>query len=70
MIHETAASLLTQLQDGSATSVDVTQAYLDQIEKHDAQVGAFLAVDKDAAIQQARDIDERRAAGKPVGKLE
>ncbi len=69
MIHETAASLLTQLQDGSATSVDVTQAYLDQIEKHDAQVGAFLAVDKDAAIQQARDIDERRAAGKPVGKL-
>ena len=69
MLHETAATLLKSLHDGSATSVDITTHFMDRIEKHDAQVGAFLAVDRDRALARAADIDERRSAGKPLGQL-
>src|SRR5207247_10736923 len=46
-----------------------TQAYLQQIQKHDSRIKAFLLVDPDAALARANEIDNRRAAGKPVGKL-
>src|SRR5439155_3914929 len=37
--------------------------------KHDGKVKAFLLVDPEAALARAKEIDDRRAAGKPVGKL-
>ena len=69
MIHQTAASLLKTLEDGDATAVEVTQSFLDRIDTHDSQVGAFLTVNKDAALESANDIDRRRKAGQPIGKL-
>lgn len=69
MIHETATSLLRQLQEGQVSSVELTQAFLNQIEQHDRQVGAFLSVRREVALQEAAQIDRRRQAGEPVGKL-
>lgn len=65
----TATEQLVKLTSGEITSVELTQAYLDRIEKLDPTIHAFLLVDADAALDQARQIDERRAAGKPVGRL-
>ncbi len=67
--HSTANQLLQQMQAGRLSSAEITSAYLDQIERHDPRVGAFLRFDRDAALQQARAIDERRAQGQPLGKL-
>ena len=64
-----AADSLELLAKGEVTSVDLTQACLDQIAAVDQQVGAFLAVDADAALARATEIDRRRAANKPLGKL-
>jgi aspartyl-tRNA(Asn)/glutamyl-tRNA(Gln) amidotransferase subunit A len=64
-----AADLLRDLESRQVSSVELTQAYLDQIQKHDGQIKAFLLVDPDAALARAKEIDDRRAAGKPVGKL-
>ena len=69
MIDQTAATLLEMLGKGETTSVDITQAYFDQIEALDGQVGAFLSTNKPAALEQAESIDKRRAAGESVGKL-
>ena len=69
MIHETAASLLRMLNDGEATSVEITKSFLDQIESHDGQVGAFLSTNASAALEQAETIDKRRSAGESLGKL-
>jgi aspartyl-tRNA(Asn)/glutamyl-tRNA(Gln) amidotransferase subunit A len=68
-IHRPAVDLLRDLDTRQVSSVELTQAYLDQIRKHDGRIKAFLHVDPDAALARAREIDERRAAGKPVGKL-
>src|SRR6478672_8489093 len=69
LITRSAADLLRDLTSRKISSVDLTRAYLDQIQKHDAKIKAFLLVDPDAALARAKEIDERRASGKPVGKL-
>ncbi|MEN6558867.1 MAG: Asp-tRNA(Asn)/Glu-tRNA(Gln) amidotransferase subunit GatA [Thermoguttaceae bacterium] len=55
-----------QLTAGKATSVDVTQEYLDRIKQRDPNVQAFLRVDPSAALVQAEAIDRRRKAGEPT----
>src|SRR5688572_5983250 len=67
--HRSAADLLRDLEACKVSSTELTRAYLDQIQKHDGQIKAFLLVDPDAALARAKEIDDRRAAGKPVGKL-
>ncbi len=64
-----ASELLTDLESRKVSSVELTRTYLDQIQKHDGKVKAFLLVDPDAALARAKEIDDRRTAGKPVGKL-
>ncbi len=69
LISKSAAEHLRDLEARKVSSVELTRAYLDQIQKHDAKIKAFLLVDPDAALARAKGIDDRRAAGKPVGKL-
>ena len=63
------SELQTRLNSGEISSVDVTTAHLDAIERHDAQIHAFLHVNRDRALQQAQAIDEKRASGKTMGLL-
>ena len=69
MIDQSATTLLKSLSAREASSVEVTQAFLQQIARCDAQVGAFLHSDAEAALEQAEEVDRRRAAGQPLGKL-
>ena len=69
MTSQTATELVRQLAEGEITSVELTKAYLDRIERHDGRVKAFLRVDPAAALAQAEEIDRRRKAGKPLGPL-
>lgn len=62
-----AGELVTQLRDGGVSSVEVTTAFLDAIDDRDQQVGAFLHVDRDAALKRAASIDAHRAAGSSLG---
>ncbi len=69
LIRQDAATLSAALQAGEITSVELTQACLDRIDAVDDRVHAFLFVDRDAALAAARQIDERRADGSPLGAL-
>src|SRR3954449_2082189 len=64
-----AIELLQNLESRKVSSAELTRSYLDQIQKHDGAVKAFLLVNPEAALARAKEIDDRRAAGKPVGKL-
>ena len=64
-----ATELLEGLNEGRWSSVEVTSAFLNQIEACDEQLGAFLLVDRQGALERAEEIDARRRAGKEVGKL-
>ncbi|WP_425398873.1 Asp-tRNA(Asn)/Glu-tRNA(Gln) amidotransferase subunit GatA [Aeoliella sp.] len=64
-----AAEQSRKLAAGEVSSVELTQAYLDRIEKHDGSVGAFLRYDAERALATAKQIDQRRAAGESLGLL-
>jgi aspartyl-tRNA(Asn)/glutamyl-tRNA(Gln) amidotransferase subunit A len=64
----TATELLAaQLQGESAEAI--TRAYLGAILARDSDIRAFLQVDANAALAQARAVDAKRKAGQPLGKL-
>lgn len=69
LIDQTASQLLDALNSGTATSAEITTAFLDRIEAHDEAVHAFLRVDRDAAMAQAEAVDAKRKAGESVGRL-
>jgi aspartyl-tRNA(Asn)/glutamyl-tRNA(Gln) amidotransferase subunit A len=70
LTRRTAAELAAALADGETSSVEVTQAHLDRIAEVDGAVHAFLHVDTDGALEQARAADARRAAGAPASALD
>jgi aspartyl-tRNA(Asn)/glutamyl-tRNA(Gln) amidotransferase subunit A len=63
------SQLLAAMTSGEFTAVNLATAFLDQIAAHDKQIQAFLHVDREGALQQAAIVDEKRRAGKPLGKL-
>ena len=69
LIHSTARELLSHLSSGETTSEELTRLYLDQIEQHDAAVGAFIRTLAPSALERVAEIDARRASGKPLGLL-
>jgi len=65
----TTGQQLDAMQSGTASAVEITQAYLDEISTHEETVGAFLTVDSAGALAQAAEVDRKRSAGDPLGKL-
>ncbi|MCE9552099.1 MAG: aspartyl/glutamyl-tRNA amidotransferase subunit A [Planctomycetes bacterium] len=69
LLHHSAAALLDLLKGKQITSVEIVEAHLAQIDRHDGEVHAFLRVDRQRALDQAAAIDLRRQRGEPVGAL-
>ena len=65
----TAADLAARIAAREVSSEEVTRAHLDQIEKVDGEINAFLHVGADAALDAARAVDARLAAGEELGPL-
>jgi aspartyl-tRNA(Asn)/glutamyl-tRNA(Gln) amidotransferase subunit A len=70
LTRRTAIELGQALAAGETTSVEITRAHLDRIAAVDGEVHAFLHVDAEGALEQARASDERRAAGRLAGPLD
>ncbi len=69
IISATAADLLYRLEGEEVSAVEVAEAFLDHIEKTDNGIGAFVSVQAEKALAQARRIDEKREQGLPLGVL-
>src|SRR5438309_9228020 len=69
LIECTAGELLALLSRGEITSENLTADFLNSISKRDARVRAFLHVDEQHALDQARAVDTKRGRGEPLGRL-
>ncbi|MEU8822939.1 Asp-tRNA(Asn)/Glu-tRNA(Gln) amidotransferase subunit GatA [Streptomyces sp. NPDC048636] len=65
----TAAEIAARVASGELTAVEVTEAHLARIEAVDEKVHAFLHVDREGALRQARAVDEKRERGEELGPL-
>jgi aspartyl-tRNA(Asn)/glutamyl-tRNA(Gln) amidotransferase subunit A len=69
MIDLTAAELLHHLAQGDVTALGLTEQFLGAIDRVEPKVRAFLLVDAEGARSKAREVDERRRRGEPLGAL-
>jgi aspartyl-tRNA(Asn)/glutamyl-tRNA(Gln) amidotransferase subunit A len=69
LIKLTASEIATGIAVGDISSVEVTQAHFDRIEKVDDRVHAFLHLTKDSALSDAAKVDAKRKAGEKLGPL-
>ena len=63
MLSKTVAELSAALDRKDVSSVELTQAYLDRIEKLNPDLNAYITVCKEQALKQAAEADKQRAAG-------
>ncbi len=58
------------LEEGKFTSVELLEAVYKRIDEADGEIGAFLSLAKETAIESAKASDDRRAKGETLGKLD
>ena len=69
MIRKNASEMAAALAANEISSVELTKAHLDQIAAVDNDVHAFLYVDNEGALAQAKAVDEARAKGEVLSPL-
>ncbi|RVX44302.1 aspartyl/glutamyl-tRNA(Asn/Gln) amidotransferase subunit A [Nonomuraea polychroma] len=69
LIHKTAAELGAMIAAGEVSAVEVAEAHLDRMAEVEPKVRAFLHVDREVTLEQARDVDARLKAGEKLGAL-
>jgi len=58
-----------KIRQGILSSADLVAACLDRIEETDGQLKAWVHLDAEHALRQARELDDIRRAGRPIGRL-
>ena len=69
MLNTSAKELAMRMWMGELSSVEVTQFYIDRIEKHNPAINAVIAERFEAALDEARQADMKVRRGEPLGAL-
>lgn len=67
---ESLADLVAGLEAGRLSSVGIVQTCLDRIDQLEAQVRAWVMVDREGALKAAAEADQRRRAGTVLSRLD
>ncbi len=55
--------------EGEASAVEIATHFLKRINDHKDELGCFISVFDEEVLERAKALDEKKAAGKPLGKL-
>src|SRR5438128_2903918 len=69
MIERSARELSQLVAAGTISAEQLSRACLDAIRRHDPRIRAFLHVDDESVLSQARAIDAKRSKGERLGAL-
>jgi len=69
LVFQNGRELAAMIKSKKISPVEVTQAYLDRIEKFNPKLNAFITVTKEQAVAQARQAEKEIMAGKYLGPL-
>ena len=67
---ETAHNLHDKLVNKEVTATEITNAVIDRLEETEENIGAYLTVTKETALENAKKTDEKIAKGENIGFLE
>ena len=63
-------ALSESLNAKEISSLELCQAYLQNIDARDGEINAFLEIDRENMLNAAKESDARRAAGKTIGAFD
>lgn len=69
LLELSASAAVAAIDAGQTSSVELVQAYIDQIDAHEEAVGAWAHFDAEQALAQARAADKLRKSGAQTGPL-
>ena len=69
MIRRSAHEMASAMESGEITSEKLTQEHYARIDAVESEVHAFLYLDRDGALAQAKSVDAARARGEKLGPL-
>jgi len=69
IFHFTALQLRDHFLKGDLSAEEIVHHYIKRIHAYDPKLGAFLKVFSEKPLEKARELDKRRAAKKPLGRL-
>ncbi|MHC4397199.1 MAG: Asp-tRNA(Asn)/Glu-tRNA(Gln) amidotransferase subunit GatA [Planctomycetota bacterium] len=69
MENVSAKELREQIAAGQIKSAAATEAVFERIEEYEPVIGAYISTFKEQALARAKEIDDKIAAGEPVGAL-
>ncbi|XDD48108.1 Asp-tRNA(Asn)/Glu-tRNA(Gln) amidotransferase subunit GatA [Leptospira sp. WS39.C2] len=70
LVFLTYSEIKKKLNENSLTSFDLVTAYLERIQSVDSKVKAFLNLNADKILNQAKESDERRKSGKILSEFD
>ncbi len=69
LTRATAATLANLITSKQASSVEVTSAFLDRMEKLNPKTNSYLHINRETSLEQANKADKQLADGKPLSAL-
>ncbi|MDY3118007.1 MAG: Asp-tRNA(Asn)/Glu-tRNA(Gln) amidotransferase subunit GatA [Peptoniphilus sp.] len=55
--------------EGEITATELVKAYLENIKRENEDLNVFITVTEDMALEKAKELDEKREKGEPLGKM-
>jgi len=69
LIYESLTKQSELLMSGEVSSEALTKAHLEQIERTESEIGAFITLDKVGALRQAKAVDKKRQNGEKLSVI-
>ena len=69
IVDMTVTELSEKLRSRKLSAEEAAKAYLGQMEKREPEVGAYLTVTREAALETARKVDQKRMKGEELHPL-
>ena len=68
-MYQSAVEILSAIQNGETSSVEILTSYLKRIEKINPEINAVIQLDTDRAMERARSADKALSKGNSWGLL-
>ena len=69
IVSLTANELVGKLKSGEISCEEVCKAFIERVDKFEKEVKAWAYIDKKNILEKAKEKDEHRKSGKPLGPL-
>ena len=69
IINFSVEELINKISNSQITSVEICKAYIERINKFEKDINAWAFFDKELLLEKAKESDDYKKSGKPIGQV-